>query len=215
MVTFIGIHQDTPQLIKILKLLRRNAYINIFTSLYYESRFNELYISTDGGRCCRPLAVVENNKLLINKKHVRDLKNNMIDFNNLILGFASKKDRQDYYNCDYSCPESREKLIRKLEKTQGVLEYIDVDEMHNCLVGSSIDVVNKASRLVQYTHSELHPSMILGILGFLSALLVIIHNTQEMYMEPVKVNKQLVYMSVTLETEWKVVFMCLIIHKNH
>ena len=50
--------------------------------------------------------------------------------------------------------QNLEKLISKLEKTQGVLEYIDVDEMHNCLVGSSIDVVNKASRLVQYTHSE-------------------------------------------------------------
>ena len=55
------------------------------------SRFNELYISTDGGRCCRPLAIVENNKLLLNKKHVRDLKNNMIDFNNLILGFFKKR----------------------------------------------------------------------------------------------------------------------------
>ncbi len=164
---FIGIHLDTPYLLKILKLLRRNAYINIFTSLQYDARFNELYISTDGGRCCRPIAVVENNKLLINKKHVRDLKNNMIDFNNLVMGFASKKERQEYYNCNYSCLESREKLIEQLKKNQGVLEYIDVDEMHNCLVASSYEVLGRASRLVQYTHCELHPSMILGILGFI------------------------------------------------
>ena len=35
------------------------------------------------------------------------------------------------------------------------------------LVASSADILGKASRLVQYTHSELHPSMILGILGFI------------------------------------------------
>ena len=45
------------KLVKILKLLRRNAYINIFTSITYEYRFNELYISTDGGRCCRPIVL--------------------------------------------------------------------------------------------------------------------------------------------------------------
>ena len=163
----LGIHPDTPYLVKVLKLLRRNAYINIFTSLNYDIRFNELYISTDGGRCCRPIPVVKDNQMLLNKKHVRDLKNKMIEWNNLIVGFASHSNREEYYNCDYTCPKSREKLLEQLEESQGVIEYIDVDELHNCLVASSQEVLQKANRLTRYTHCELHPSMILGILGFI------------------------------------------------
>ena len=162
----LGIHPELSYLVKVLKLLRRNSYINIFTSLNYDIRFQELYISTDGGRCCRPIPIVENNRMLLNKKHVRDIKNRMINWNNLIMGFASSSDREEYYNCDYTCPKNREKLIEKLEKNQGVLEYIDVDELHTCLLASSQSVLEKATRLTNYTHCELHPSMILGILGF-------------------------------------------------
>ena len=61
-------------LVKILKLFRRNSYINIFTSLNWDMRFNELYISTDNGRCCRPIPIVKDNKLLITKQHILDLK---------------------------------------------------------------------------------------------------------------------------------------------
>ena len=163
----IGIHPETIYLVKVLKLLRRNSYINIFTSINFNIRFNELYISTDGGRCCRPIPIVENNRLLLNKKHIRDLKHNMIDWNNLIMGFGNSKDRDEYYNCDYSCPTTRKNLLETLEKNQGVIEYIDVDELHTCLVASSQNVLQKANRLTRYTHCELHPSMILGILGFI------------------------------------------------
>ena len=163
----LGIHQNLSYLVRILKLLRRNAYINIFTSINFDSRFNELYISTDGGRCCRPIAVVENNRLLLNKKHVKSIKDRMIDWNNLIMGFGKQSDRDAYYNCNYNSPQEQGKLIELLEKNQGVLEYIDTDELHTCLVASSYTVLEKADRLVRYTHSELHPSMILGLLGFI------------------------------------------------
>ena len=164
---FIGIHQEMSHLVRILKLLRRNAYINIFTSITYDVRFKELYISTEGGRCCRPIPVVENNHLLLNKTHVKELQNGLINWNNLIMGFNNDKDRSEYYNCDYNCPKKQAQLIQLLEKNQGVMEYIDVDELHTCLVASSKEVLEKATRLVNYTHCELHPSMILGILGFI------------------------------------------------
>jgi len=163
----LGIHQDTVYLLKILKLFRRNAFINIFTSLHLNSRFNELYISTDGGRCCRPIAIVENNKLLLNKKHIKGINENMYDWNNLIMGFSSNKDRDEYYNCDYKSPEKQKNLITNLEKNQGVIEYIDTDELHSCLVATTQRILERANNLTQYTHCELHPSMIFGILGFI------------------------------------------------
>ena len=67
----IGIHNDIPYLLRVLKLFRRNSLINIFTSLNWDTRFNELFISTMG-RCCRPL-IVENNKLILTKQRVQQL----------------------------------------------------------------------------------------------------------------------------------------------
>ena len=54
------------KLLNILKLFRRNSYINIFTSIVLNYRTLELSILTDGGRCCRPLYIMENKELLIN-----------------------------------------------------------------------------------------------------------------------------------------------------
>ena len=165
---YLGIHLDPNNLVMILKLLRRNAYINIFTSVTLDYRFNELYISTDGGRCCRPIPIVENNKLLLNKEHIEGLKEGKYNWNNLISGFGSNQDKLDYYNCDYSCPIQKKNLIENLRKTQAVMEYIDVDELHSCLVAFSREKLETTPLTsARYTHCELHPSMILGPLGFI------------------------------------------------
>ena len=163
----LGIHKDIGRLIYIMKLLRRNNLINIFTSLNWDRRFNELYISTDGGRCCRPLPVVKDNKLLLNNDIISKLKVNLYNWENLISGFDNKKSRLDYYNCDYDCRENINNLISSLEKTQGVLEYIDTDELTNCLIASSQENLGKFSNK-NYTHCELHPSMMFGHLGFIT-----------------------------------------------
>ena len=71
---YIGSHQNISLLVRTLKLFRRNGLINVFTSIYWDTRFNELFISTDGGRCTRPLLIVKNNNLLINKTMLKCLK---------------------------------------------------------------------------------------------------------------------------------------------
>ena len=162
----LGIHRNCERLEYILKLFRRNNIINIFTSFNYIKRFEELYISTDGGRCCRPLPVVKDNKMLLNKNIINKLKVNLYNWENLISGFDTKKARLNYYNCDYDCKENIDKLIKSLEETQGVIEYIDTDELNNCIIASSQQrlIENK----YQYTHCELHPSMMFGHLGFIT-----------------------------------------------
>ncbi len=165
--SLIGIHNDINYLLKILRLFRRNSLINIFTSLNWNTRFNELFISTDGGRCARPLLIVENNKILLTKKIIQDIDKKKITWNDLIGGFMNQKDKMDYYNCDYTCPESRNNLISNLEKTQSILEYIDVDELDTTLISTSPEeLLKKEDSLKRFTHCELHPTMILGHLGF-------------------------------------------------
>ena len=166
---FIGVHNNISYLVMVLKLFRRNAYINIFTSINIDNRFNELYLSTENGRCCRPIPIVEDNKLLLKKTHMNDLKNKKINWTNFISGFGTEQDKFDYYNCDYSCPKKKNNLLERLKETQAVLEYIDVDELHNCLICSDINELYKTKIYKKkYTHCELHPSMILGFLGFIT-----------------------------------------------
>jgi len=164
----LGIHYDMDKLNYVMKLFRRNGIINVFTSLNWDRRFNELYISTDGGRCCRPIPIVNDNKLLMTNEHITKLKLNLYDWDNFISGFDKKKSRLDYYNCDYDCKENIDTLIKSLEKTQGVIEYIDVDELDNCLVSASQDILRNTDPFeTSYTHCELHPSVIFGHLGFI------------------------------------------------
>ena len=163
----LGIHHNISYLIRVLKLFRRNSLINIFTSFNWDTRFNELFISTDGGRCSRPLLIVENNKLILTKKIINDLDKKIIGWDNLVGGFMDNRDKLDYYNCDYSCPKSRVDLLKKLEKTQAVFEYIDVDELDNILISSKPDELKDNDiTLKNFTHCELHPTMIFGHLGF-------------------------------------------------
>ena len=45
---------------------------------------------------------------------------------------------------------------------EGVIEYIDVEESHGCLVAMN---QNDLAKKNQYTHCEIHPSIILGVLA--------------------------------------------------
>ena len=71
----------------------------MFTSIYWDITSMEISILTDGGRCCRPLYILNNNKLMITKKHLELLKNKTISWINLVGGFSQKE--ISYYNCDY------------------------------------------------------------------------------------------------------------------
>ena len=52
---FMGLHKNGLYLCKKLKDLRRNAMINIYTSISFNMIENELNIWTDLGRCCYPV----------------------------------------------------------------------------------------------------------------------------------------------------------------
>jgi DNA-directed RNA polymerase II subunit RPB2 len=161
---WIGIHKNPLQLLKILKLFRRNSYINIFTSIVFNYRSLELCILTDGGRCCRPLYIMEDNELLIGDKHITKMETT-IDWYNLVGGFTEKK--TDYYDCVYYPPKGLNMLdfdgiISSLTDTQSVIEFIDTDEMTQVMLCNDYNK-EKTNTL---SHCEIHPSLIMGILGF-------------------------------------------------
>ena len=129
---WVGIHYEPAKLTTLLRLLRRNSFINIFTSIVFDNRNLTISILTDGGRCSRPLYIMKNNKLAIQKKHVDALKSGKISWYNLVGGFSGKK--TNYYDCSVECPKSInegniDSAITELEKTSAVIEFLDTDEM--------------------------------------------------------------------------------------
>jgi DNA-directed RNA polymerase II subunit RPB2 len=149
---WVGIHKDPYTLYKKLKLLKRNSMINIFTSIAWDILKNKMNIQTEAGRCCRPLYVVEKGKLLVDK-YMDEIKEGKIGWNTLTRGFSRKMAEENddlYINGEES----------ELEKTQAVIEFVDVEEANNLYIAMTPESLTK-----QHTHCEIHPSTILSILS--------------------------------------------------
>merc|ERR1712223_1829059 len=68
---WVGIHRDPEQLMATLRKLRRQMdIINAEVSMIRDIRDREIRIYTDAGRICRPLLIVEDNRLLMKRQHI-------------------------------------------------------------------------------------------------------------------------------------------------
>ncbi|XP_071485515.1 DNA-directed RNA polymerase II subunit RPB2 [Diadema setosum] len=134
---WVGIHRDPEQLMNTLKKLRRQMDIIVSeVSMVRDIREREIRIFTDAGRICRPLLIVENQKLLLKKRHINMLK------------------EREYTN--YSWQD----LV-----ASGVVEYIDTMEEETVMLAMTPDDLQEKGTgyCSTYTHCEIHPSMILGV----------------------------------------------------
>lgn len=72
---WVGIHKDPEDLMFTLRRLRRQMDIIVSeVSMIRDIREREIRIYTDAGRICRPLLIVENQKLLLKRQHIQMLK---------------------------------------------------------------------------------------------------------------------------------------------
>ena len=165
----IGFHKNGMYLYQIYKLYRRNGLINIYSSISFDNINNEIKIFTDNGRIVRPLYIVENNELLLQPKHIEKIKNNKLKFLELVVGFSDKKNMNLHHFISNEVNElktlgiNREKddIISILKENQSVIEYLDTHELAFSLLTRKFDINNNDNE--NYTHTELHPSMSLGM----------------------------------------------------
>ncbi|CRG95941.1 DNA-directed RNA polymerase III subunit, putative [Plasmodium gallinaceum] len=81
---FLGVHKRPKKFMKRIRYLRRYGKIGQFVSIYDNFLHNAIYISTDGGRLCRPLIIVENGKSKLLPEHIKSLENGKINFFDLL-----------------------------------------------------------------------------------------------------------------------------------
>tara|TARA_B100000524_G_scaffold317617_1_gene196729 strand:- start:1226 stop:3235 length:2010 start_codon:yes stop_codon:yes gene_type:complete len=131
---WIGVHHDPDKLVNTLRDLRRGVEISAEVSVVRDIQHRELRLFSDAGRCCRPIFIVEDQKLLLRKEHIYKLRNKEE------TGFR-------WSECI----------------ANGLIEYIDTEEEETVMIAMSLTDLRPDNKMYRYTHCEIHPSMILGI----------------------------------------------------
>lgn len=144
----VGYSLTPSDLYNKLITFKRKGFINIYTSISWDIHKKSINISTEAGRCVRPLYIVnENNELSLKKDHILQLKNNSISWINLVANITNNKENS----------------------IKSIIEFVDVEESNTLLIAATHNDLfkkQKGERLtLKYTHLEIHPSLILGVLA--------------------------------------------------
>ena len=136
---WVGI-TDTPyEFYLMLKDKKYKGIINIYTSIVFDFKMSEIRICNDSGRLTRPLLRVKDNNILVTNSIIKKLNNGELVWDNLLT--SSKID-------------------------DAVLEYIDPEEQSWALIATKPkDIIKKTDNILKYTHCEIHPSTIFGVLA--------------------------------------------------
>jgi DNA-directed RNA polymerase beta subunit len=137
---WVGVAPNPVQCYAALKQLKYTGRFNIYTSIVFDYKLNEIRVCNDGGRLTRPLLRVgDDGRVLMTRDILDRLRARELTWNDLLLN---------------------------LNIPQSVIEYIDVEEQGYAMIAlyegrhkSHIDP------RIRYTHCEIHPSTILGMLA--------------------------------------------------
>jgi DNA-directed RNA polymerase II subunit RPB2 len=179
-------------LVELLKLYRRNGIIPTFTSISFDYEHNEINIYTDAGRLTRPVYYIDNDKNSYDRKEVLEMiQEEKLSWEQIVSGFKKKDDesfnfksnkvyelnalysdlyadvhgdvRGDTDDADNpSVNKIDAEVYNKLQKYKSVVDYLDTAEEESALIANQSDD-NKKNKY--YTHVEIDPSLILGVMG--------------------------------------------------
>jgi DNA-directed RNA polymerase II subunit RPB2 len=167
---WVGAVDDPIGIVNALKLYRRNGIIPTYTSISFDYQRNEVYIYTDAGRLTRPIYYIDDEKFSYDRKEVKDLlEAGTLTWEQIISGFMKKSDEnfKTKNNKLYDPNElyrerSSENILQHLNRNKSVVDYIDTSEEETALIAINVDDLLKTK---WYTHLEIDPSLILGVMG--------------------------------------------------
>lgn len=135
----VGYHMEPLTLFKELKTLKRSGCINICTGVVWNIIENEISVSTEGGRCIRPLVIVDNNQVHMTPDVYAKIMNKKMSWQDMLIEYKD------------------------------IIEFLDVEEANSSMIAMKYNDLSKPLKgntyPVRYTHLELHPSLILGALA--------------------------------------------------
>ena len=140
---WVGISTRPVELYNAFKDKKSKGIINIYTSVVFDIRNKEIRICNDSGRIMRPVLRVKNNRTFITSDVLRKLDRREITWDDLVT------------DCRID---------------NAIIEYIDPEEQNFSMIAMKrTDLKNGWNPTSQfnynYTHCEIHPSTIFGILA--------------------------------------------------
>lgn len=138
---WLGITKEPLELYNSLKEKKYKGIINIYTSIIFNIKMKEIRVCSDAGRLTRPVLRVKDNKLILNKSHIKRLISKDLLWEDLVV--------------DHKIEES-------------IIEYIDPAEQNLSMIAmepSELIKNEKNNYIIKYTHCEIHPSTIFGVVA--------------------------------------------------
>ena len=137
---WLGVTDQPFELYEAMKDKKYKGIINIYTSVVFDFKLLEIRICNDGGRLTRPVLRVKNNRALITNSIIDKLNTKELCWNDLLT------------NC-------------RIEES--VIEYIDPEEQNLAMIAmqSKRAYLQDANAKINFTHCEIHPSTIFGVLA--------------------------------------------------
>ena len=81
----LGVHRRADKFVDNLRALRRAGRIDSLISIYRTTTNRTVNISSDGGRVCRPLIVVEKGKSLVTADDIKKLMHGILKFDDFVM----------------------------------------------------------------------------------------------------------------------------------
>ena len=151
-----------------IKLYRRLGLIPLYTSVSFHIQKNILHIFTDSGRLLRPLYYLTNDNVVnaFTSNNLEILASKKINWKDILFGFndrlIQKTDYRQIYEVDEMYDVEKISLDKLVMKT-GIIDYVDTNECETSLIAINYEKILEKEK--KYTHLEIHPSLMFGIMG--------------------------------------------------
>lgn len=143
--------QKPKKIVDLLVHLRRTGILHVHTSVVWRIADNRIEVYTDAGRCTRPLYILDNfGNYRVNNDIIGDIEKCKLKWNDLLVGTV-----QGHHYGNMSIKE-------------GIIEFMDVQEQENSMISitdSRLQENGTKAITYKYTHAEIHPSFIQGVLA--------------------------------------------------
>jgi len=136
--TWLGVTDQAFELYEEMKSKKYKGIINIYTAIVFDYKLMEIRICNDGGRLTRPLLKVRDNKAIITSEIISRVESHELSWNDLLT----------------SC-----------HIDESVIEYIDPEEQNFSMVAMKTKHGYLGEGTYNYSHCEIHPSTIFGVLA--------------------------------------------------
>jgi len=162
---WVGITRDPIRLYSEFKLKKQRGVINIYTSVVFDYPNAEIRICNDAGRLMRPLLLVnpETNDLYITREMFQGIASRELEWDDLLTHMSASASASE--------GSTRTSDATEGSASHGVIEYIDPDEQSLSMIAMRPKHLYRNEEntmdpyIYRYSHCEIHPSTIFGILA--------------------------------------------------